>query len=236
MKRYAAVSAIVLFFKVATLLLGTHHAVGEEEAGFQCLFDGKTLNGWEGKTQFWSVRDGAITGQTTKDNPTKGNTFLIWRGGKTADFELRLEFRIVGGNSGIQYRSEEKGEFVVGGYQADFEAGDRYIGILYEEMGRSILALRGHKVVIHEDGTKETVGTTCDEKEILASIKKEGWNEFVITAKGNHLVQKINGHTTVDVTDNQTSKSSAEGILALQLHQGPPMLVQFKNIRLKQLK
>ncbi len=235
MKRYTAVSAVV-FFAVATLLVGTHHAAGEEEAGFQCLFDGKTLNGWEGKPQFWSVQDGVITGQTTKDNPTKGNTFLIWRGGKTADFELRLDFRIVGGNSGIQYRSEEKGDFVVGGYQADFEAGDRFIGILYEEKGRGILALRGHKVVIAEDGKKETVGTTCDEKEMLASIKKEGWNEYLITAKGNHLVQKINGHTTVDVTDNQTSKSSAEGILALQLHQGPPMLVQFKNIRLKQLK
>ena len=90
--------------------------------------------------------------------------------------------------------------------------------------------------MIHEDGKKETVGKTCDEKEMLASIKKEGWNEYVICAKGNHLVQKINGFTTVDVTDNQTSKSSAEGILAVQLHQGPPMLVQFKNIRLKQLK
>ena len=113
MKRYLTVSTVV-FFAVATVFIGTHHAVGAEEAGFQCLFDGKTLNGWEGKTQFWSVQDGAITGQTTKDNPTKGNTFLIWRGGKTADFELRLDFRIVGGNSGIQYRSEEKGDFVVG--------------------------------------------------------------------------------------------------------------------------
>jgi len=235
MKKCFAVT-LIAFLGLAALFGGARHAVGQQEEGFQCLFDGKTLNGWEGKSQFWSVRDGAITGQTTKDNPTKGNTFLIWRGGKTADFELRLEFRIVGGNSGIQYRSEEKGDFVVGGYQADFEAGDRFIGILYEEKGRGILALRGHKVVIDEDGKKETVGTTCDEKEILASIKKEEWNEFVITAKGNHLVQKINGHTTVDVTDNQTSKSSAEGILALQLHQGPPMLVQFKNIRLKPLK
>lgn len=235
MKRYVAFSAVV-FLAVTTLFIGTHNAIAEDDAGFKCLFDGKTLNGWEGKTQFWSVRDGAITGQTTADNPTKGNTFLIWRGGKVADFELCLEFRIVGGNSGIQYRSEEKGDFVVGGYQADFEAGDRYIGILYEEKGRGILALRGHKVVIDEDGKKETVGTTCDENEMLASIKKEGWNEYVIIAKGNHLVQKINGHTTVDVTDNQASKSSAEGILALQLHAGPPMLVQFKNIRLKQLK
>jgi hypothetical protein len=223
------------FLAAAILLGGTLCAIADDE-GYQCLFDGKTLDGWEGKSQFWSVRDGAITGQTTKENPTKGNTFIIWRGGKPADFELTLKFRIVGGNSGIQYRSVERDDFVVGGYQADFEAGDRYIGILYEEKGRGILALRGHKVVIDEDGKKETVGETCDEEKMLASIKKEGWNEYTIVAKGNHLVQKINGFTTVDVTDNQTSKSRADGILALQLHQGPPMLVQFKDIRLKCLK
>jgi len=223
------------FLAAAILLVGTLCAVGDDE-DCQCLFDGKTLDGWEGKSEFWCVRDGAITGQPTKDNPTKGNTFIIWRGGKPADFELTLKFRIVGGNSGIQYRSLERDDFVVGGYQADFEAGDRFIGILYEERGRGILALRGHKVVIHEDGKKETVGETCDEAKMLASIKKEGWNEYVIIAKGNHLVQKINGFTTVDVTDNQTSKSRADGILALQLHQGPPMLVQFKDIKLKNLK
>lgn len=220
---------------VALFMGGTMCAVADECC--QSLFDGKTLDGWEGKSQFWSVQDGAITGQTTKENPTKGNTFIIWRGGKPADFELTLKFRIVGGNSGIQYRSVERDDFVVGGYQADFEAGDRYIGILYEEKGRGILALRGHKVVIHEDGKKETVGEpTCDEEKMLASIKKEGWNEYTIIAKGNHLAQKINGFTTVDVTDNQTSKSRADGILALQLHQGPPMLVQFKDIELKTLK
>ena len=225
----------IAFLATTVLLGGTLCAVADE--GCQCLFDGKTLNGWEGKSQFWSVEDGAITGQTTKDNPTKGNTFIIWRGGNPGDFELTLKFRIVGGNSGIQYRSVERDDFVVGGYQADFEAGDRFIGILYEEKGRGILALRGHKVIVHEDGKKETVGEkTCDEEKMLASIKKEDWNEYTITAKGNHLVQKINGFTTVDVTDNQTSKSRADGILALQLHQGPPKLVQFKDIKLKCLK
>ena len=221
----------------AAMLLSAPLAAGADQTGgFRCLFDGKTLDGWEGKPQFWSVRDGAITGQTTRENPTRGNTFLIWRKGTLGDFELHLKFRIVGGNSGIQYRSVELGDFVVGGYQADFEAGDRYIGILYEERGRGILALRGQKVIIHEDGKKEVVGTTCDEKKMLASIQKEGWNEYVIIARGNHLVQKINGFTTVDVTDNQRSKSRSRGILALQLHAGPPMLVQFKEIRLKELK
>lgn len=227
--------ALFSFFLVTALAFP---APAEDKEGFVSIFDGKSLKGWEGRPEFWSVRDGAITGQTTKDNPTKGNTFIIWRDGKLGDFELRLKFRIVDGNSGIQYRSEElpNNPFVVRGYQADFEAGTRYIGILYEEKGRGILALRGHKVVIREDGKKETVGTTCDEKEMLASLKKEGWNDYYISAKGNHLVQKINGHTTVDVTDNQKSKARSEGILALQLHAGPPMLVQFKEIQLKAIK
>jgi hypothetical protein len=216
---------------MTTLVLAS--SARAQDDGFKSLFDGKTLSGWEGKPQFWSVRDGVITGQTTPENPTKGNTFLIWKEGELGDFELRMKFRIVGGNSGIQYRSEHLGDFVVRGYQADFEAGKRFIGILYEEKGRGILALRGKKVVIGEDGKKETVGTTCEEPAMLASLRDEDWNEYVITAQGNHLVQKINGFTTVDVTDNQESKRRMRGILALQLHQGPPMLVQFKDIQLK---
>ena len=211
-------------------------ARGAEQDGFRSIFDGKSLDGWEGKPEFWSVRDGAITGQTTSENPTKGNTFLIWRKGILSDFELRLKFRIENHNSGIQYRSTDRGDFVVGGYQADFEGGDKYIGILYEEKGRGILALRGTKVVIGEDGTKEVVGKTADDETILKSIKKKDWNEYTIIARSNHLVQKINGHVTVDVTDNQVSKRKMKGILALQLHAGPPMVVQFKDIRLKPLK
>jgi len=218
------------------VLLTAAIAADNADEGFVCLFDGKTLNGWEGKPQFWSVRDGTITGQTTAENPTKGNTFLIWRGGKLADFELRLKFRMEGGNSGIQYRSAEMDNFVVGGYQADFDAGNNYTGILYEERGRGILVPRGKKLVVREDGSKEVVGSTCDEKDLLASLKKGDWNEDVVIAQGNHLVQKINGFTTIDLTDHQKEKSRAEGILALQLHQGPPMLVQFKDIQLKQLK
>ncbi|MDP6447473.1 MAG: DUF1080 domain-containing protein [Pirellulaceae bacterium] len=202
-------------------------------ADFETIFDGKSLDGWEGKKDFWSVSEGAITGRTTKENPTKGNTFLIWRKGEVADFELHLKFRIVNGNSGIQYRSKELDNFVVGGYQADFEAGTRYIGILYEERGRGILAQRTQKVEIGSDGKKNVVGETCDDKEFLAALKKEKWNDYVIVAKGNRLVQKINGFTTVDVTDNQSSRAAKKGILALQLHAGPPMVVQFKDIKIK---
>ena len=204
--------------------------------GFVPIFDGKTLKGWDGDPKFWRVEDGAITGQTTPDNPTQGNTFIIWRDGKLEDFELRLKFRIVGGNSGIQYRSREVEKWVMSGYQADIDSTDKYIGILYEERARGILALRGKRVVIDEDGTLNEVGSTAEDATILDSIKKEGWNEYSIKVEGNHLVQSINGNVTVDVTDNQTAKRASSGLLALQLHAGPPMLVQFKDIQLKQLK
>ena len=165
--RRATLGGFALALTLSGLLSAT--VLAADEAGFVSLFDGKTLEGWAGKPQFWSVKDGAITGQTTADNPTKGNTFLIWRGGKVADFELRLKFRMVGGNSGIQYRSEDKGDFVVGGYQADMDAGMHFIGILYEERGRGILAKRGQKLVVSEDGKKSVAAEkTCDEKEFLA--------------------------------------------------------------------
>lgn len=203
----------------------------------ESIFNGKTLEGWKGNEAFWSVKDGVITGQTTKENPTKGNTFLIWQGGEISDFELKLQFKIIGGNSGIQYRSIDKGNHVVNGYQADIEAGETYIGILYEEGGRGILAQRTQKVEIDSEG-KKTVAKepTVDNKEFLASVKKEDWNTMEVLAKGNHLVQKINGQTTIDVTDGQTGKARESGILALQLHAGPPMTVQFKDIQLKKLK
>jgi hypothetical protein len=211
-------------------------AHGQESDGFKSIFDGKSLAGWEGNEKFWSVKDGAITGQTTAENPTKGNTFLIWRGGEVKDFELKLKFKIVGGNSGIQYRSADRGNHVVHGYQADIDSGETYIGILYDEGGRGILAQRGDKVTITADGKKNVTGKTGDSKEIAAAVKKEDWNEYVVIAKGNHFVQKINGLTTIEVTDEQTDKAESSGILALQLHAGPPMTVQFKDIQLKELK
>src|SRR5262249_33047207 len=155
-----------------------------------------------GNPKFWSVKDGAIVGQTTKENPTKGNTFLIWRQAPLDDFVLKLEYKIVGGNSGIQYRSKDLGNFVVGGYQGDFEAGDTFSGILYEERGRGILANRGQKVTIDKEGKKQEA-QVADSKELQANIKKEDWNEYEIIAQGNHLIHKINGKVTAEFIDDQ---------------------------------
>lgn len=206
-----------------------------DEPGFKSLFNGKDLSGWEGNTKFWSVKDGTITGQTTDTNKTEGNTFLIWRDGVVDDFELRLSYKIVGGNSGVQYRSKDIGNFVVGGYQADIDSGDTYSGILYEERGRGILAERGEKTEMGPAG-KTVIASLGNTKEIQANIKKEDWNDYIIIARGNELTHIINGRVTSQVTDNNHEKRAMSGILALQLHAGPSMTVQFKNIRIKRTK
>lgn len=214
-----------------------------QETGFQSLFNGKDLTGWDGNPKLWSVKDGAITGQTTAENPAPGNTFLIWTNGTPGDFELRCSFRLVPGdarrfaNSGIQYRSRifDPANWVVGGYQADMEAGPNYTGILYEERIRGIMALRGEKVVWTKDDKKQVVGSVGTAAEIEASVKKGDWNHYVVIAKGNHLQQFVNGKQTVDVTDECEAKRAMSGIIALQLHAGPPMMAQFKNIRIKTL-
>jgi acetyl esterase/lipase len=213
-------------------------AFGGEEG--TAIFDGKSLEGWDGNPAFWSVEDGAITGRTTKENPTKGNTFLIWRGGEVDDFELTLDYKIVGGNSGVQYRSIEKpkewGKWVIGGPQADFEAGDTYSGILYDERGRGILALRGQETAIGDDGKPKEVRRFADTKALQAKIRKNDWNSYKIVAKGNEYTHFINGEVTARVTDNDPKNFRRSGLLALQLHAGPPMTVQFKNVKLKRLK
>ena len=236
-----------LHLTLAALFTALSFASAEEKE----IFNGKDLTGWEGNKDLWSVKDGTITGITPPDpaNPAKGilkhNTFLVWKGGTVADFELTFQYRIEKGNSGVQYRSKEltPGEFgpIISGYQADFEAGETYSGILYEERGRGILAKRGEKTVIKPgaDGKKpvvEVTGTVGESAAIQASIKKEDWNEYRIVAKGNHVQHFINGQQTVDVTDEDAANAPKEGLLALQIHAGPPMVVQFKNFKLVESK
>jgi hypothetical protein len=219
----------------------------------QTLFNGKDLNDWEGNPALWSVKDGVIHGETkpTPDNPNRGdlkhNTFLVWKGGVVNDFELRLKYRITSdsGNSGIQYRSAvtQQGEHgpIVSGYQADFEAGKTYSGILYEERGRGILAKRGEQVTVKadpDDAVKhklEVTGSVGSSQEIQDGIRAKDWNDYVVIAKGNHLQHFINGRKTVDVTDEH-QKAAKEGILAFQIHAGPPMVVEFKDVVLKPIK
>ena len=238
-------SKVFCVLLVGTVFFNSHGTApaAPVEAGFKKIFNGKNLKGWEGNPQLWSVKQGAIMGQTTLEHPAKGNTFLIWTNGTTADFELRASYRITPNNdkgfanSGIQYRSKvlDPANWVVGGYQADFEAGTTYSGILYEErMTRGIMAARGEKVIWGSDCKKQVAGSVGKSEEIQAGIKKEDWNDYVIIAQGNHLQHFINGMPTVDVTDECEAKAAKSGVLALQLHAGQPMTVEFKNIRIKQ--
>jgi hypothetical protein len=201
------------------------------------LFNGKDLTGWEGDPAVWSVEDGAIVGRTTDEAPIKNNTFLIWRGGNVGDFRLRLQYRIEGGNSGVQYRSKvaDPDKWIVGGYQADIDSKPVYTGILYDERGtRAIMANRGERATFDHDG-KKTVVRFADADELQKIVRNEDWNDYVIEARGAKLRHTINGELMSEAEDNDAEKRADSGVLALQVHQGPPMTVRFRKIELEQL-
>lgn len=217
-----------ILYAMTFVLFSSPLFAGEVES----LFDGKTLKGWKGLPQFWSVQDGAIVGQTTKENPTKGNTFLVWQGDDLADFELTAKVRFQGNNSGIQYRSwlldDEK--YIVKGYQCDLHPSQDFFGMLYAEKWRGIVAKRGQKVEVGSDKEVTVVGSVGDNTKLVDTE----WNEVRIVAVGNRLIHQVNGNITMDLTDNHP-EAPDKGILALQLHQGPPMKVEFKDIKLRRL-
>jgi hypothetical protein len=231
---------IVLFFVVALAPLAR-----AADDGFVSLFDGKDLTNWDGDPRLWSVRDGAIRGETTAANPAKGNTFLIWKGGTAGDFELRLKFRLnAANNSGIQYRSKHVTEgkvnnrWVVHGYQGEMRNEidlPNVSGFIYDEGGkRGRICLVGEKA-FWENGTKTVTGQTCTPEQFRKAFKLDDWNEYTIVARGNNIKQFINGVQTVDFTDKEPQLALKEGIFALQLHAGKPMWAEFKDIRLKKL-
>ncbi|MDG1138142.1 MAG: DUF1080 domain-containing protein [Opitutales bacterium] len=204
------------------------------------LFDGKSLAGWDGNPLHWSVEDGAIVGKNTPENPTKGNTFLVWKDGVLKDFVLTLDYKVESGNSGIQYRSFVKpgkhDGWRIGGYQADLEIGDRFSGICYGEAFRGILSMRGDKTTLTVDAKgklQKKVEKFGESAEIGKAVKKGEWNQYKITAKGFQFAHYINGVKTMELIDNDEKARRAEGLLAFQIHQGPPMKVSFKNIVLK---
>jgi len=212
------------------------------EEGFQPIFDGKTLKGWEGNPAYWRVENGSIVGETTAENATKTNTFLVWRAGKTADFELKLEYKLRNHNSGVQYRSKivPGGDgFAMSGYQSDMDSDNRFTGLLYEEKARGFLAPRGSANVVGTpaEGQPPVVGNagslgTSDE--LKALIKDGDWNEIHVIARGNTLVHIYNGRVFSLFVDSDMKNRSLEGLLGLQLHTGPPMRIEFRNLRMKQ--
>ncbi|KAA0140147.1 DUF1080 domain-containing protein [Gimesia chilikensis] len=201
---------------------------------FQQLFNGKDLTGWEGREGFWTVEDGAIVGETTPERPAKPNTFLVWQGGDVGDFEFKAQVRFKGNNSGVQYRSElvDPQNFALKGYQADLHPKPEYFGMLYgEKTGRGIIAQRFQRVEIGAEGKPKVVAEIGDKNQKLNDWE---WNELRIVAVGNRLVHQVNGVNTVDITDNHP-QAFAKGVLGLQLHAGPPMRVEFKDVQYRPL-
>jgi len=200
---------------------------------FKILFDGASLDGWKGLDPFWSVVDGAIQGETTAENPTKANTFLIWQGGEVGDFEFRCKVRFEGNNSGVQYRSElvDAEGLALKGYQADLHPKQDYFGMMYgEKTGRGIITTRGQRLVIGPDGKSNVVGKVGDGENLVGT----DWNDLRIVALGNRMIHQINGVTTIDLTDNHP-ESSASGRLGLQLHAGASMKVEFRGLMMREL-
>ena len=228
----------LLALSVATAQQTLPEPAINDNTGFDLIFDGKTLNGWDGDPKYWRAENGVLIGEITPETIIKQNTFLIWRGGVTKDFELKVEYRISSaGNSGINYRSVELPgqKWVMAGYQADIDSQNRYTGQNYEERGRTFLALRG-QFTRNEEGKKaRVVASLGDSKELQSYIKNDDWNEFHVIARGNVLIHILNGHVMSMVIDDDPPRRRFEGLLGVQVHVGPPMKIEYRNFRLKRL-
>ena len=243
------IGALVLL----TTTLGVPGAAAEIEKGFNSMFNGKDLSGWEGLPGAWQVVGGAIVAESTPEKPCKQAHYLMWRGGKPGDFELRLDFRLegVGGNTGIQFRSRELADWDTSGYQADIEYGDQWTGCLFEHT-RGGVAMRGEKVAIDKDGKKSVSAVAALEKvqrlmadkasggeglslsaALLKQVKMGEWNSYTIVARGPEISLKINDVVMCQVKDQQAGVAARDGVIALQMHPGPPMKISFKNLRIK---
>jgi hypothetical protein len=217
--------------------------VNGDEPGFEPIFDGKTLAGWEGNPTYWRVEEGSIVGEITPETVIKSNTFIIWKGGRPRDFELKLDYRITpAGNSGINYRSvvvpdavTPANEFAMRGYQCDIDGKKAYAGNNYEEKGRLFLAVRGQLTRV-VGGRPAVLLSTFGEASELAGAINADWNSVHITARGNVLTHAINGRLMTVVVDDDAPNRPADGEIGMQVHVGPPMKVEYRNVRLKNWK
>ncbi len=209
----------------------------DDHAGFTSIFDGATMGQWDGDPAFWRVESGALVGESTAANPLKRNTFIIWRGGTPGDFDLMLEYRIAAGNSGIQYRSRELGDvgrWAMSGYQADIDHQNTYTGQLYEERGRGFLAMRGQATTVGDEPPAKVVGRLEDADALKRAIQTDGWNHFRVVARGNVLTHIVNGRVMSVTVDDDERRRAPDGLIGIQMHTGPPMKIEVRNIHLKE--
>jgi 3-keto-disaccharide hydrolase len=224
----------------------------EDHTGFQPIFDG-TMKNWDGDTSIWKAEGNVLVGTTTEANPLKENTFVIWRGGEPADFELKVEYRMSATNSGIQFRSTHlpqgtpapnpndpnakiAGKWVLKGYQADIDFANQFTGMIYEERGRGFLMQRGMAIEIGPDAVSRQIGNLeMNADELKSLIKVNDWNTVHLIARGNTIMNIVNGHVTAFIVDDDVKGRAMKGLLGFQIHVGPPMKIEFRNIYLKSL-
>ena len=211
-----------------------------EESGFQKIFDGESLKGWDCDPDFWRVEGGVMIGETKADHQPKQNIFCIWKGGSPGDFELKMEYKLTGaetGNSGVQYRSVELpniAKWVLKGYQADIDGKQQFTGQVYEERGRGFLALRGQIAYVPDGKKVGAIGSTGDGDELKSLIKVNDWNAIHIVARGNTLIQMINGRVMSILVDDDKANRKMDGEIGIQLHRtAAAMKMESRNIRLK---
>ncbi|MDR1455041.1 MAG: DUF1080 domain-containing protein [Tannerella sp.] len=211
-------------------------------SGYQSVFDGQSLDGWEYDPVYWRVENGCMVGEVTPATLLSRNTFIIRKDLVLEDFELKVEYRISeNGNSGVSYRNERVADvpYALKGYQADIDGRNQYTGQNYEERGRQFLALRGQTVVIdslYRSPSHQDVSAIDFQHDPLnRHIRKNDWNEYRIVAKGNRLQHYLNGVLASDVTDSDAANRRLSGLLGVQVHVGPPMKVEFRNFRIKSL-
>ena len=232
----APLRSIIVSYLCGLSLFATDSPLPAEE--FRPLFDGQSLAGWNAvDMSYWSVRDDAITGESTADHPCTSNQFLVWQGGEVEDFELQLKFRVTGNgcNSGVQFRSVFRPDGLAVGYQADIYQQGPYLGGVCDELhtrqGPELLTANGTKTVIAPDGQR-----TAKPLDALATMKPPGeWNDYHIRAEGQHIVLRINGQVSSELIDREVGQFDLKGLLGLQLRAGEPMTVQFKDIRYRPL-
>ncbi len=224
----------------------------EDRTGFQPIFD-VTMKNWDGDPAIWKAEGQVLVGTTTPQNPLKENTFVIWRGGQPADFELKVEYRMSATNSGIQFRSVQlpqgtaapnptnpdakvAGKWVLKGYQADIDFANQFTGMIYEERGRGFLMHRGEAIEIGPDAVSRQIGKLeMNADELKALIKAGEWNSVHLIARGNTITNIVNGHVTAFMIDDDPKGRAMKGLLGFQIHVGDPMKIEFRNIFLKTL-
>ncbi|MFM7209628.1 MAG: DUF1080 domain-containing protein [Verrucomicrobiota bacterium] len=210
----------------------------EAALGWKPLLDGRTLRGWKGDPKYWRCEDGAIVGEVTPDTLLKNNTFIIWEGSVPGDFELKLSCRISEkGNSGINYRSAPVAglPFALTGPQCDIDGQKRHVGQNYEERGRTFNALRGQVTRVRPGAKAEVIGGVGDPAELAKAVRDGEWNDYHVIVRGGVQTHLINGKVMSLVIDDDPGARHAEGLIGVQVHVGPPMKVEFRDVRLRLL-